>query len=61
MTFFILDFNFFGGLNVFYKLDLSLKNKLRVFFPLFFVFLYEPAACSVFPGKNMAFLIFNLF
>ena len=52
-------FKRFFGLNVFYKMDFCLKNKRRAFFSLFFVFFYKPIACSVFPGKNMAFLTFN--
>ena len=33
-------FKRFFGLNVFYKIDFSLKDKLRAFFSLFFVFFY---------------------
>ena len=32
-------FNRFFGLNVFYKIDFSLKNKLRAFFAVFCVLL----------------------
>ena len=38
MTFFILDLNDFLALIFFNKIDFSLKNKLRAFFSLFFVF-----------------------
>ena len=33
-------FKRFFGLNVFYKIDFSLKNKLRAFFRCVFVFFY---------------------
>ena len=54
---------FFGPDVFFYKIDFSLKNKLRELSPFFavFVFFNQPIACSVCPGKNMAFLIFIFF
>ena len=58
---FILDLNDFLALMFFYKIDFSLKNKLRPFFRWFFVFFYKPIASSVFLGKNMARLTFNFF
>ena len=60
MTFFIQALNDFLALMFFYKIDFSLKISY-VPFPLFFVFFYKPIACSVFPGKNMAFLTLNFF
>ena len=61
MTYFIVDLNNFLGLIFFGKIDFSLKNKLRAFFSLFFVFFNKPIACSVFLGTNMAFFTFNFF
>ena len=56
------DLNDYLAFMFFYKIDFSLKNKLRAFFRCFFVcFFYQPIACSVFPGKNMAFLTFIFF
>ena len=38
--FFIQDLNDCLALIIFYKIDFSLRNKLRAFFSLFFVFFY---------------------
>ena len=61
MTFFILDLNDFLALMFFNKIDFSLKMSYLPFFRCFFLFFYKLIACSVFPGKNMAFLTFNFF
>ena len=59
---FILDLNDFLALMFFfYKIDFSLKIKLRAFFSLFFVFFYWPIACSVFPGKKYGISYFQFF
>ena len=56
---------FYSRFKPFFGLDVSLQNRFLlknisyVHFFAVFVFFYWPKACSVFPGKNMAFLTFN--
>ena len=57
---FIQDLNDFMALMFIYKIDFSLKNKLRAFFRCFCVLLLANSMKRI-PKKNMAFLTFNFF